>query len=92
MCTIHLKDIVRGQPLPDAGSTLLRIMVSKLNAGENIVLDLDEVPSLPSIFLNTSIGKFIEEKGIALLKERVSFSNISRGQVERLKDYISKFE
>lgn len=92
MCTINLKDIMSNQSLPDAGSRLLEIMMSKLNAGENIILDMDGVPSLPSIFLNTSIGKFIEEKGVKLLKQKVSFAQITKGQAERLQEYIRKFE
>ena len=92
MCTINLKDIMANQSLPDAGSRLLDIMISKLTAGENIILDLDGVPSLPSIFLNMSIGKFIEEKGVGLLKQKVSFTQITKGQAERLQEYIRKFE
>ena len=92
MCTINLKDIMANQSLPDAGSRLLDIMISKLTTGENIILDLDGVPSLPSIFLNMSIGKFIEEKGVGLLKQKVSFTQITKGQAERLQEYIRKFE
>lgn len=92
MCTINLKDLMSNQSLPDAGSRLLEIMMSKLNAGENIILDMDGVPSLPSLFLNTSIGKFIEERGGELLKQKVSFARISKGQAERLQEYIRKFE
>lgn len=50
MCTINLKDLMSNQSLPDAGSRLLEIMMSKLNAGENIILDMDGVPSLPLSF------------------------------------------
>jgi len=92
MCTINLKDIMSNQSLPDAGSKLLDIMMAKLNAGENIILDLGGIPSLPSIFLNTSIGKFIEENGVELLKQKVSFAQITKGQAERLQEYIRKFE
>ena len=53
MCIINLKDIMANQSLPDAGNRLFDVMMSKLNAGENVILDLDGVPSLPSIFLNT---------------------------------------
>ena len=91
MCIINLKDIMANQSLPDAGNRLFDVMMSKLNAGENVILDLDGVPSLPSIFLNTSIGKFIEEKGVDQLKQKVSFAHISRGQAERLQVYIRKF-
>lgn len=92
MCTVNLKDIMSNQSLPEAGNRLLDIMMSKLNAGERIVLDMDGVPSLPSIFLNTSIGKFIEEQGVELLKKKVAFAKISKGQAERLQEYIQKFE
>lgn len=92
MCTISLRDIIIHRPLPEAGSKLLDIMISKLDAGESIVLDMDGVPSLPSIFLNMSIGRFIEENGVALLKRKVTFSKISKGQADRLQEYIHKFE
>lgn len=91
MCTINLRDIIVHRPLPEAGSRLLDMMMSKLNAGESIILDMDGVPSLPSIFLNMSIGKFIEEHGVELLKQKVTFSKISKGQAARLQEYIQKF-
>lgn len=92
MCTINLKDIISDRSLPEAGSRLLEIMMSKLNAGESVILDLEGVPFLPSIFLNTSIGRFIEENGVELLKQKVAFSKITKGQAERLQEYIHKFE
>lgn len=49
-----------------------------------------DVNALPSMFLNTSIGRFIEEHGFDKLKEKVSFSNIGASQAQRIKEYIQR--
>lgn len=92
MCTINLKDIMSKQSLPEAGSSLFEIMMLKLQKEDHVVLDMDGVTSLPSIFLNMSLGRFIEDKGVELLKQKITFARISKGQAERLQEYIEKFE
>lgn len=52
---------------------------------------MEGVTSLPSIFLNVSLGKIIDDYDIEILKKHISFSNITRSQAERLKDYLIRY-
>ena len=50
------------------------------------------VSAMPSVFLNVSIGRIIENYGLQTLKEYVSFVMITRQQAARLTDYIAEYE
>jgi hypothetical protein len=73
---------------PDAGRDLFDLITSKINDEKKIIIDLEGVISLPSMFLNVSIGRFIVEYGVDLLRAKVSFAKISVTQAERLQEYI----
>ena len=90
--TIYCRDILGAKPYPDAGTDLFNRMDGIIAEGGNVVIDLSDVVSLPYVFLNTSIGKFIDVYGIPLLKQRVSFAKISRAQAERITEYIQRYE
>jgi hypothetical protein len=90
MCTIDLQMMMRNKSLPDAGKDLFNVIQSKIDSEKKIVIDLAGVVSLPSMFLNVSIGRFIIEYGADILKEKVSFAKISTTQAERLREYINK--
>lgn len=90
MYTIIIKDILKGRTYPEAGVVLYDNIVNKVNIEDKIVLDMSDIDTLPSMFLNTSIGKFIDDYGFSKLKEMVSFSNINAAQASRIKDYVLK--
>lgn len=77
------------KPYPESGAVLYRMIVDKIDC-ERITLDLDGVVSLPSMFLNVSIGRFIEVYGVDMLKKKISFSKITSTQAERIKSYVEK--
>ncbi len=90
MCIINLSTIMSNKSYPEAGQDLYYMIESKIDNEDRIVIDLDGVVSLPSMFLNVSIGKFIQEYGVDLLREKISFSRISATQAERIREYIDK--
>lgn len=90
MCTINLQTIMDNKSYPEAGHDLYNIITSKIDSENKIVIDLEGVVSLPSMFLNVSIGKFILEYGVDLLREKISFAQISTSQARRLQEYIAK--
>lgn len=90
MCSINLQAIMANKTYPKAGEILFDILAEKIKSETKIVLDLDGVVSLPSMFLNMSIGKFIETYGVDLLRQKISFAKISATQAERIKDYINR--
>lgn len=91
MCTIKINDLMQDKTFPDAGCVLFNMIETKMNNDEKLVLDLTDVVSLPSMFLNMSIGAFIEKYGVDLLRKKISFSNISAMQAKRIKEYIDRF-
>ena len=54
-------------------------------------IDMNGVSSLPSILLNVSLGRIIDEKGKGTLKNYV-VSQITKLQAIRLKDYIMRYK
>lgn len=92
MCIVNVRDILISHAnLPDAGAKFYKIIVCAISSGDKVVADMDGVSSLPSIFLNVSLGKIIDEYDMDTLKQHVSFSNITRSQAERLKDYLIRY-
>lgn len=91
MCTIRLYDVMVGKDFPDAGNCLYDLIVKNKNTSDKIVIDLDGVSSLPSMFLNVSIGRYIEEFGLDSLKQ-ISFTRITKSQANRLAEYILKIK
>lgn len=49
-----------------------------MNSSDKITIDMEGVSSLPSMFLNVSIGKFIDEFGFETLKKKISFTKITK--------------
>ncbi|WP_314313381.1 STAS-like domain-containing protein [Hoylesella marshii] len=92
MCTANIREIlVSHSNLPDAGTELYNEIVHAIASGEKVIIDMEGVSSLPSIFLNVSIGKIIDEYDIDTLKKHISFCKITRKQAERLKDYLLRY-
>jgi hypothetical protein len=90
MCTVDLHTLIAGKTFPKSGEELYALLEEKMKDNERIVLDMTGVTSLPSMFLSVSIGRFIKEHGYQALKEKISFSNISRVQAEYIADYARK--
>ncbi len=93
MHIIILKDILNTTPaLPEAGSILYNRIRDASSKNEKTVIDMDNITALPSIFLNTSIGRIIDVYGVDWLKKNVSFQRITRLQAERLRDYLIRYK
>lgn len=80
---------MQGRTFPDAGSALFDMINPALDAGDRIILDMNGVDVLPSMFLNPSIGRIVKERGVSTMS-RFTFRNISRNQMERLRIYVDK--
>ena len=53
---IRLSQIMINRTYPESGQVLYDTMVPLLSANQQVVLDMADVISLPSMFLNASIG------------------------------------
>lgn len=57
MCSIKILPIMSGRTYPDAGALLYDRIAPILDTEDSIILDLEGVDLLPSMFLNVSIGR-----------------------------------
>lgn len=76
---------------PQAGEVLFEKIEQLMPNEDKIVIDLQGGVSMPSMFLNVSIGRFIDKYGVDLLRQKISFANITVTQGERLKEYIKNY-
>ncbi len=90
MCTINILELLQGRNYPEAGGALYESMIAAFAENDKIILDMEGVDTLPSMFLNTSIGKYITTFGYEQLRGKLTFRNIGKSQVERIKDYITR--
>ena len=91
MCTINLKEMMINRTYPEAGAALYAEFCMHKDSVDKIIVNLDGVETLPSMFLNTSIGAYIEKFGKESLKEKISFAKITRSQADRLRDYLARY-
>ena len=92
MCKIVLKDIMNSSALlPDAGSLFYSQIIQGLDKSEKVVIDMTDVTAMPSIFLNVSIGRIIDEMGMDKVKNNIVFTMITKQQALRLRDYMQKY-
>ena len=61
MCTIRLSEVLYGKDYPEAGASLYEIIMQNKDSADKIVISMEGVSSIPSMFLNVSIGRYIEE-------------------------------
>lgn len=89
MCTISVNNLMKDKSYPEAGVALFDTIVANLDS-EKIILDMTDVTTMPSMFLNTSLGKFIEVYGVDLLRSKIAFVKITATQASRIKEYINR--
>lgn len=90
--SISVSKIMQGKTYPIAGEYLYGILVSHFDQSEKIILDLKDVDLVPSMFLNTSIGRLINERGLESVRKRLAFRNASQGQIQKIKSYVHSYE
>ena len=92
MCIILLKDIINSADLlTDAGEVFYRRLVDAISKDEKVVVDMTGVSYIPSVFLNVSVGRILDQFGTGSLKRHMSFAKITKQQAGRLTDYIAKY-
>lgn len=91
MCTIRLYEIIeQHQHYPDAGSALYHEIVENLD-DDRIIIDSENVRGIPTLLLNTSIGRLIDEFGYENLKGKIGFTHIGKTDAETIRKYINRY-
>lgn len=88
MKTVLLKSILAEKAYPDAGEFIFMDIKDSIIAHDKVIIDMSDVLSVPTMFLNMSLGAIIDEFGTQRLKESIGFRNISRSEAERIQKYI----
>ncbi len=89
---IKLKDILQNRTYPDAGAELLNCIESGIDVNEKFLIDMSEVSAIPTMFMNMSFAVIIDKYGIDRAKTMLSFANISKLQIQRIKKYFKDYE
>ena len=91
MCIIRLEDIMKQyQRYPDAGTALYDAIVRNID-DDQIIIDAENIRGIPTLMLNTSIGRLIAEFGYPRIQGRIRFRHIGKSDSETLKKYISHY-
>lgn len=91
MKTVKINNIISENTLVQSGNLLFDEINKCMNANEKLVIDMNGVSSLPSIFMNVSFGQFIDNYGLEKLLSIVQIINITRTQAERISDYFKRY-
>lgn len=89
--TINLLNLMQDKDYPTAGSALYDAILAVQDISGKIIIDMTGVDSLPSMFLNMSIGRYIETYGKEQMKAKIGFAKVSVSQVARLKEYLERY-
>ena len=89
---ISVSTIFQGRNYPDAGDVLYSVLNDNLDKQDRIILEFKDVTLVPSMFLNTSLGKIIGETGAGIIRQKIAFSNISASQIAHIREYVQRFE
>lgn len=86
---IQLNKIMDGKTYPESGSCLYNIVENMIQTDQEVKIDLLNVISLPSMFLNASFGRLANKYGGDKIRKNVKFYHITKIQADRLKEYFS---
>lgn len=88
---VQLAELMKDKSYPDSGRELYAILLEAISTKTRVEINMAGVDALPSMFLNTSLGPLIKDKGLNLLKESFKLLNVSRTQIERIKKYFDNY-
>jgi len=92
METILLSDILKDKDYSNGGTVVYSIAQRAILQNDVIVIDMKNVDSFPTVFMNTSFGELMDEFGVDKIKKSFRFKNILKTQVERISKYFSDYE
>lgn len=91
MISINVFPILRDNDYPTAGNVIYGMIMKDIDSVDRIILDMDGVSLIPSMFLNTSLGRIIRERGVDFVKHKLGFSKIKASDAARIREYVGRF-
>jgi hypothetical protein len=92
MITILLSEILNDNDYANGGVAVYNIAQKAILNNDVIVIDMQNVDSVPTVFMNTSFGELMDNYGADRIKKSFKFRNILKTQVERISKYFSDYE
>lgn len=89
---LAIKEIVKETYTNTSGYSLYIAIRDYFDSDKPFELSFDGVSSTSSSFLNSSFGALIDEFGLAKFTSLVKIKNVSKGEAEIIKKYISGFK
>ena len=92
MYTFNMSIVLQqSEDLSVAGNSFYNSIKQAISNNDKLSVNMDGVTSLPSVFLNISLGRIIDEEGKDKLKQYVGFVRITKQQAVRLSDYLQRY-
>lgn len=92
MTTILISNLLdKHQSYPLAGDEVYDIINPQMTGEESFIMDMTGVSSVPTVFLNASLGRLIDVYGIAKVRSKIGFVNIMRTQLDRIRKYFDDY-
>lgn len=88
---INVSDIYSQYGADDRSGQQLYNMICDCS-DQTVVLNMSNLTSFSSVFLNVSIGRLITEKGKEYVKNTIKFTQLTKSQAVRLKEYFDRFD
>ena len=88
---VSIKDILESKTYAEAGKILFD-KIQQILKDENLIsIDMKDVESVPTSFMNTSFGDLINIYGIDKVKESLYFKNITNSMIQRIRKYFEDY-
>lgn len=92
MDRILVKDLLINGSYPEGGEKLYQLANPLIKDNQFVNIDMNEVESIPTLFMNTSFAKLITDFGKEKVMSTLRFYNISKTQLDRIRKYFNSFE
>lgn len=89
---IQLFELMQNKSYPESGQILYGILEEALKNDSSVEIDMTNVISLPSMFLNASFGNAFVVFGKDAIKRHTRFFHIGKSQAERLNEYFLRYQ
>ncbi len=88
---VSLKDIFKDRSYPEGGTELFNIASKAILEGSKVHMDMRDIGSMPTLFMNTSFGNLIDLYGLETAKGVFIFSHVKQNQIDRIKKYFDDY-
>lgn len=92
MQTIILHDLLESHNYVESGNIVFGVAMDVVSRDEIITIDMANVESVPTNFLNTSLGALMDIYGVDKIKKSFRFKNILKTQVDRIVKYFNDYQ